>query len=170
MKFTTYLWILQARKEKRIVTHASRIWPAVLCSPQHRARAMCSSLLLWRKLRPCSRASETRQTNAPTAREAGSWRAALAQARSEAASLHPGLSRPLPTRENRAGGTDSFEHLKTSEGGILIVHKSISDKCPHHSSWSSLKNIPSIPPSKLYQTVTAILKPAWDVAGSSPTY
>lgn len=89
------------------MTHAIRIWPAVLCSPYHRARAMYSSLLLWRKLRSCSRASETRQMNAPTPREVESWRAASAHARCEAAYLHPGLSHPLPIRENRTGGADS---------------------------------------------------------------
>lgn len=80
----------------------------------------------------------------PLQREPRSWATASAPARCEAASHHPVLSRPFPTRENRAGEANSQKneapglHLKTSEGGILIGHKSISDKttlfqCLRHS-------------------------------------
>lgn len=68
-------------------------------SPWHRARAMRSSLLLWRKPRHCSRASETSRTNAPASREACSRRIASAPAWSKAACISSVLGSPFPTRE-----------------------------------------------------------------------
>lgn len=137
----TYLWTQQAGKEKLIMTHVVRVWQAVLHSPWHRGRAMHSSLPLWRKQRHRSRASETR-TNAAC------FKRNLIENTNNTCMNYGCISSPSVKQsiyhQRERGEADSWKnempglHLKASECGILILHKSVPNRTTlfqhsHHS-------------------------------------
>lgn len=176
----TDLWMQQAEEEKPITSDAVRLWQATLHRPWHRAGAMHSSLLLWRKPRHCSRASETRRTNAPVSGEASSWKRTSASAWNEAAFPPRCVKQSIPHQKSQARRDNLWKnempgsHLKGARCGILSVRRSISNYPFPTSTPFSCSSINNYALHSclgaLSDMGTAVLKPASDSVRSGLTY
>lgn len=166
----------QAKKEKPITSDAVRIWQAILHRPWHRASTKHSSLLLWRKRRHCSRASETRRTHAPVSREALSRGRASVATGNEAALLSRSVKQSIPHQKEQARWDDLWKnemlssHLTGARCGILSLHRPISNYPFPTSTPFSWSSINSYTLHSCLGALSAVLKPASDLVRSGLTY